>query len=249
MENQENPKINITPKDKPEIKITKKTSPEILITQKITDTLRIEDIKQNDHRDNLNSSSLQSFGKPISNREYIKRIVDLPLIEACEILYDKNIKTVETSANQKDIESGAGYISIDLKSLSEVNKLVAQAQGGRLSTLYKTNESDIYILEIPISKDMLVKDISKNATELANKFQKQKFTWMSGGTLEDRITQIEKQRSIYKNSDSESFNREIERLKQPGAWEAECKGYFDAKTQTCWDSEELLKKFNDNDIK
>ena len=221
-------------------------TPKILITQKITDTLRIEDIKQNDHHDNYNSPSVHSFGKPVLNREYIKRIVDLPLVEACEILYDKNIKTIETSANKKDVESGAGYIAIDLKSISEENKLIAQAQGGRLSTLYKTNEPepDIYILEIPISKDMLVKDISKTASDIANKFRKQKLTWASGITLQDRIVEIERMRHLlmYKNVDPKDWDRQITELKKPGVFESECEGYFDAKTQACWDSEELFKK-------
>jgi len=237
MENPGNPKINITFKEKPEIKIPKKDSLEILITQKITDTLKIE---------NINPLNRDKFNVILQKREDIKRIVELPLLEACELFWDKNIKTVESSANKENIQSGHGWILLDWESLSDENKQIAQSQNGLVRKAHGGSETLFYDLEIPMSKDMLVKDISKSAAELANKFQKQKITWASGITLEKRIAQIEKQRLIYKKSDPESFNREIERLKQPGVFESECEGYFDTKTQACWDSEELFKKSLEN---
>jgi len=235
MENPEKPKINITPKEKPEIKITKKDSPEILITQKMTDTLKIE---------NVNPLNRDKFGVGLKNREDIKRIVEVPLVEACEVFWDKNIKTVESSANKENAQNGRGWILLDWDSLSDENKKIAQLQNGQVRKAHGGSETLFYDLEIPMSKDMLAKDISKNATELANKFQKQKITWASGTTLEDRIAQIEKMRQlpIYKNVDPKEWDRQITELKQPGVFESECKGYFDAKTQACWDSEELFKK-------
>lgn len=235
MENPENPKINITPKEKPEIKITKKDSAEILITQKITDTLKIE---------NINPLNRNKFNVTLQKREDIKRIVELPLLEACELFWDKNIKTVESSANKENIQSGQGWILLDWESLSDENKQIAQSQNGRVRKAHGDSETLFYDLEIPMSKDILVKDISKNATELANKFQKQKLTWASGTTLEDRIAQIERMRQLpmYKNVDPKDWDRQITELKQPGVFESECKGYFDAKTRACWDSEELFKK-------
>lgn len=229
MENKEIPKINITPKDKTEINIIKKYSPEILITQKITDTLKIE---------NINPLNRDKFDVGLKNREDIKRIVELPLVEACEVFWDKNIKTVESSANKENIQSGHGWILLDWNSLSDENKKIAELQSGNLRKAHGGSETLFYDLEIPMSKDMLVKDISRTASDIANKFQKQKLTWAFGTTLEDRIAQIEK----YKNSNPESFNKEVERLKQPGVFESECKGYFDTKTQTCWESEELFRK-------
>ncbi len=239
MENSENPKINITPKEKPEIKITKKDSPEILITQKITDTLKIE---------NINPLNRDKFNVALQRRENIKRIVELPLVEACELFWDKNIQTVVSSANKENIQSGHGWILLDWESLSDENKQIAQSQNGCVRKAHGGSETLFYDLEIPMSKDMLVKDISKNATELANKFQKQKLIWASGTTLEDRIAQIERMRQfpIYKNVDPKDWDRQITELKQPGVFESECKGYFDAKTQACWDSEELFKKSLEN---
>ena len=231
----EKPKINITPKDKPEIKITKKSSPEILITQKITDTLKIE---------NINPLNRDKFNLGLKNREDIKRIVEVPLVEACEVFWDKNIKTVETSANQENIQTGYVWILLDWESLSDENKKIAQLQNGSLREAHGGAGTLYYDLKIPASKDMLVKDIAKNATELANKFQKQKLTWAFGKTLEARIAYIERERRllIYKDVDPKDWDRQITEVKQPGVFESECKGYFDAKTQACWDSEELFKK-------
>ena len=232
MENQEGPKINITRKDKSPITITKKVSPEILITQKITDTLTIENVFP------LNTNK---FAVSLKNREDIRKIVEIPLVEACEIFWDKNIRTVETSANQDNIQSGCGYILLDWESLSDENKKIAQLQNGNLREAHGGAGTFYYDLKIPLTKNMLVKDLSQNAAKLAHEFQKQKLVWVSGETLDDKIAQIEKDRSIFKDA-TEDFNKEITRLKQPGVWEAECKGYFDSKTQTCWDSEELFKK-------
>ena len=170
MENPEKPKINITPKEKSEIKITKKDSPEILITQKITDALKIESI---------NPLNRDKFNVSLKNREDIKRVVELPLIEACEIFWDKNIQTVESSANKENAQNGKGWILLDWDSLSDENKKIAQSLSGRVRKAHGGSETLFYDLEIPMSKDMLVKDISKNATELANKFKKQKLTWAS----------------------------------------------------------------------
>lgn len=197
--NPENKKLNITPKDRPEIHITERGIPKILITQKMTDTLKIEDVYP------LNRDQ---FGVNLKNREDIKRIVEIPLVEACEIFWDKNIKTVESSANKEDIQSGHGWIVLDWDSLSEENKKIAESQSGSLRKAHGGSETLFFYLEIPMSKGMLAKDISKTASDIANKFQKQKLTWLLGTTLGDRMTQIERMRQLpmYKNVDPKDWD-------------------------------------------
>ena len=77
--------------------------------------------EEKDGRLEENSSNLQeklekvqpieeSAGQKIT-RENIREFVEAPLVEACEIFYDKNIRTLSSSANRKDIEKGEAHIN------------------------------------------------------------------------------------------------------------------------------------------
>lgn len=53
---------------------------------------------------------------------WIKKIVELPCVPVALSLYDKNIRTRESDANQNSIKKGYAEISIDINSLSEENR-------------------------------------------------------------------------------------------------------------------------------
>ena len=42
-------------------------------------------------------------GRHVRTREELKNLVEIPLLATCEELYDKNIRTLSTSANKNDI--------------------------------------------------------------------------------------------------------------------------------------------------
>ena len=184
------------------------------------------------------------FGEQILNRDSIKNFVEKPLIGACEVFWDKNIRTLESSANSKDIGS-AGYIGLDFNTLSEENKIIAK-QYGEPNQLY-VNTQDVLSLRIPIyiNTSETVEEVSRKAIEIANKFQKQKASWISGTTLQERIDQLQKN---FGDRYPEAFQKEKERLQESGVWEQESKRlghYFDSETQTSWPSEEYYKKFKE----
>lgn len=179
-------------------------------------------------------------GLIITKREQIKEIVEAPLVSACEVFWDKNIKTYESSANSQDIQRGNCYIRIDFDSLSEENKKIAEQYGEPY------NDVGVQVLElvIPVTSSETVKEVSDKAVDLANTFHKQKPTWIEGTTLQQHIDWLNERYGKYPQT-----AEEIERLKQSGAWEEECKRlgkYFDPDTQTSWASEEYYQKFNES---
>jgi len=183
----------------------------------------------------------KSRGLVITKKEQIKEIVEQPLVRACEVFWDKNIKTYESSANSQNIQTGNCYIRIDFDSLSEENKKIAKQYGEP----YDDVGVQVLELDIPITGTETVNQISDKAVEIANAFHKQKASWIRGTTLQEQLEHFEKR---YGDKYPEAVAQEKERLNQQGAWEEECKrlgNYFDPETQTAWASEEYYKKFKE----
>ncbi len=212
-----------------------------------------------DHNNPLNRKSVEkssltevlpivkNFNLPVLSKEDIKDLVEKPLVKACEIFWDKNIKTLESSANIKDIK-GSGYIGLDFNSLSPENKEIAK-QYAEPHELY-VNDPNVLSVRIPvaINESDTIEMVSNKAVEIANQFNKQKANWISGTTLEEHLIKFEEN---FGDKYPDAVLKEKERLNEPGAWEEECKRkgeYFDAQTRTSWPSEELYKKANE-DIK
>ncbi len=179
----------------------------------------------------------------ISKREQIKDIVEKPLLKACEVFWDKNIKTYESSANSNDIKEGFCWIRIDFNTLSDENKNIGIQIGKQEENNLGENTLEI---KIPVTEITTIDEISNMAVEIANKFKRQKATWISGTTLKEQLDFFE--RKVGKDYPVE-FAKEKERLSQPGVWAEECKKsgkYFDPETQTAWENEELYKKANED---
>jgi hypothetical protein len=143
----------------------------------------------NEKRPTLNETKIdqveviQETGTFITKRENIKKYVETPLVESCEILWDKNIRTVWSSCNAKDFSQGYGVIGIDYNTLSSENKIIAeeigQLQEDRLGkTLY---------LKIPLNKNTTIEEAQKISIELANRFKKQKANWVQSFTHDELI--------------------------------------------------------------
>jgi hypothetical protein len=187
----------------------------------------------------------KTFGLQIINKEQIKDLVELPLVKACEVFWDKNIQTLESSVNTKDI-GHEGYIGLDFNSLSDENKKVAK-QYGEPHQLYVNNPDILCIrIPIPIHQGETVEEISNRAIQISNNFYRQHAGWISSVTLEEYLNTLEKN---FGSKYPDMVKENKEKLTQPGAWEEELKRkgkYFDPETQTAWDSEELYKKSKDD---
>ena len=116
----------------------------------------------------------------VRNREQLKELVEGPLLSACEELYDKNIRTLSTSANEKDIQYGTAHLIIDFDSLSEENKKV----GEQLGEIHPADETNQLVIKIPIAESSTADEIREFAESIAHKFEKQPMTWAPSYTLE-----------------------------------------------------------------
>ena len=105
-------------------------------------------------------------------KEDLARLVEPPLLEACEELYDKNIKTVMSSANSKDVETGEAYIDIEYESLSEENKGIARELGESFM-MHGSVPTECIKLVFSVNVSTTVGDIRRVAHEVVSKFKYQ----------------------------------------------------------------------------
>lgn len=141
------------------------------------------------HREDGSSFTLINQVKPIeqgraawiTTREEVVKYVELPLLQACLDLWDKNIRTLSTSANARDIVVGIANITLDYNSLSDANKEIAQGLG-EIIEWYDTLAVSI---NYPIASQTLLSELSQRAIESAALFKKQKARWVPTYTLEE----------------------------------------------------------------
>lgn len=125
----------------------------------------------------------QSRDRAIRNREDLAGLVERPLLLACEELYDKNIITLGTSANSKDVEiddwenpgqkkPGEGsYIIIEFDTLSVKNQEI----GGSLGTVYFADDMNQLKITFPLTKEATFEDVQTWSLDVAHKFVKQQY--------------------------------------------------------------------------
>lgn len=143
-----------------------------------------------------------TYGCPVINKKDLKNIVEAPLVSACEELYDKNIKTVSSSANKDCIEDEA-YIIIDFDSLSERNKKKALGLGEKINDT--KGEANVKI-SIPITESSTFSEVEQKFNEIASQFEKQPMVWADIRTLDEvkKIFRIEEDDTECKPEDFES---------------------------------------------
>ena len=107
----------------------------------------------------------------IKNRDELFEVVELPCQEACFDLYDKNIKTVMSSANFYD---QMAYIDVDYNTLDEYNQKVANSliELG-YATMWGDEKNKALHIIIPITQDSKVEDVSKKLLNLTSYFKEQ----------------------------------------------------------------------------
>lgn len=125
-------------------------------------------------------SEIKSIGisrnETITQRSRIAEIVEPALVAACEILYDQNIRTLESSANIADVENGYAGITIDYDTLSPENQRIADEYlGGRIVS---GDNMGVASMCVTIrSRDVPCREISDLAVAEAKRFKFQPLTW------------------------------------------------------------------------
>lgn len=114
-----------------------------------------------------------------ADREVLSFIVELPLLSACQDLFDKNVRTVLSSANENDIRTGFAYISLDCSTMSDQNLGVVDDLG--LDTwsvaLPTGGELKLGRLKFPVDVDTRVEELSRRALESTVLFTLQPKLW------------------------------------------------------------------------
>lgn len=121
----------------------------------------------------------QNRNEMIKNRAEIKSYVESPLVDACEDLWDKNVRTLSSSANSKDIGYEA-YVIKDYDSLSDENKDFAREEGEFIENY---DGSPAVKIKIPVTEETTTEAIKDNFASVASKFKKQKAVWIPSYTL------------------------------------------------------------------
>lgn len=188
----------------------------------------------------------------VQTKKQLKEIVELPLLAACEDLYDKNIRTLASSANKKDIAAGQAHILIDFDSLSEENKQIARKFAAPKQDDGHWGGGKTIFITIPLSASSTVDEISRHAVSIARAFQWQPATWIPKRKPESFAATL--------NQLKESFCLESPEYDDPNsaAWKRlgydydsekkifysidRLEWYYDPKTETYYPSDELCKK-------
>lgn len=120
------------------------------------------------------------------DREYLDTLVEPPLVEACKLLYDKNVTTIATSAHQNDIDLGFATIELQEEYLSPENREIANQliQEGEARYLTNNHGEESLFLAVPLTQDSTVAEVSENALKIAQRFEKQQYSPASMWTIE-----------------------------------------------------------------
>lgn len=179
----------------------------------------IKDIKPDAQSANVDPSFFFEDGTRdtiIKDRKVLDLIIDKPCIAACKYLFDCNILTQNSSANQNDLSTGVGYITIDYKSLDDHNKKVYEDLLNRgIATQYveeRLHGLDVvnrqhFTIEVPLNENTDSEEFSNLMLEIAKNFSPQEIlygfytqeemeiiaenslnSYYEGGTFEDYLT-------------------------------------------------------------
>ena len=118
----------------------------------------------------------------ILERKQISDIVEAPLVKACEFLYDLNVKTLDTSANQTSKgKTGYCHVIIDYCSLSLENKKISE-ELGEIFTYCESTKAVMF--QIPLNDDSTIEDIESISLSLFKPFKQQEMTWVPRYTID-----------------------------------------------------------------
>jgi hypothetical protein len=114
---------------------------------------------------------IEEGGVSIHNREDLAHCVEAPLLEACQQLFDKGIRTVFSSANKKDVGRFA-HIALDFETLSPDNQEIASRLGEE-GHLHGSRPRKGIFLQIPVTETSTLGEIKHQALGMASQFENQ----------------------------------------------------------------------------
>jgi hypothetical protein len=121
------------------------------------------------------------------NKDDIKKYVEFPMQAACEIFWDKNIKTSASSANKTHLDKGSpAYIGLDFLSLSQENKKYAEQLVNKGKAKMVWNDTAVG-LDIPLSKSHNTDELIQASIEVAKGFKNQAPNWVPVNTKHGEI--------------------------------------------------------------
>jgi hypothetical protein len=138
----------------------------------------------------------------IIDKNRLKDLIEKPLLKACEELYDKNVKTIDSGASGKDFRkegNSIAYIRIDYDTLSDENKKIAQ----KVCDI----EKSMVIIRIPFYRDTTVQEVERKSLEIAAKFKPQPLLW--GGYKKEEIEKLAKKAKEYSGEAGVKFFEKI----------------------------------------
>lgn len=168
-------------------------------------------------------------GQMIKTRDEIVKYVESPLVSACEHFWDLNVRTLESSANAKDVGRGAEIV-IDYDTLSDENKKIAKEYAEPLSDYEGDVGRSAVSFKIPITNETTLEEVKTRASAFAERFKKQRASWIPSYSLGEM-------REIYA-SDPNDSEYGHEAFTKAG-W------YYDSEGKRFYLSEEHFKKANE----
>lgn len=104
-------------------------------------------------------------------KEQLKSLVEVPILNACGILWDKNIITGMSSANKKDV-GGCAYIDLPVRYLSAENLEIVQT----LPNIMRYNVSgreEVIKITYPVNETTTIEEVADYYDAIANGFSNQ----------------------------------------------------------------------------
>jgi hypothetical protein len=227
----------------------------------------IKDIKNDAQSMNVDPSLFYVSGSRdtiIKDKKVLDLVVDSPCLEACKYLFDCNILTQNSSANQNDLSVGTGYITIDYKSLDEHNRKVYEDLVQRkLATNYNNvyfngdKQTDIvvaqpFMIEVPLNENTDSEEFSKLMLEIAKEFVPQDILY---GFYTTKEMEMMAKKSLDMYTDSGRTFEEYLFSKYDGEMSISSlikeyaminNYYYDEKNKRYWISEDLYNKSINN---
>lgn len=125
--------------------------------------------------------------------DQLDALVEAPLLPAARELYEKGVRTTESSANPESNDEGYGWMTIEYDTLSEENKQVVASLIQDDATLdpasrriHLTESEDGYtaaVIQVPLKGG--VDDIATYASAIAHRFLPQPMLWAPRYTLSE----------------------------------------------------------------
>jgi hypothetical protein len=174
----------------------------------------------------------KSRNEMVWKRERLKGLVEPPLLQACEDFYDKNIRTLSTSANKKDVSYGYAHMIVEVATMSPENVAIAQELAqDEGNEVVEYDGRQALVIHIPMDETTTASEIEEQSVEVASRFKKQPLTWSPVLTLSQLKANYDIEEAITEYDDSQ-------------VWVDEG-FYYDEESDKFYLSEEIFRKIKE----